>query len=218
MVKVIELLMFCCGTDISFCQVMRLKLQYRPEQDVLMKIKILGTFVTIKFNRWFDKERVWNSQADFFTSKLFLVGAFHSALFDTTSLQQNTFYIKDILLRILLLIGDLCIIENLHVTINFTSLSSQEVYCWVSDYVIVVHLIPPLCILLLPCASPYVFTENKEEEKWDVGHNKQCNHSRYFTATETETLLFLQLLSSLVTFRSPKKGVNFVFVCIRRQL
>ena len=91
----IGLLMFCCGTDISFCQVMRLKLQYRPEQDVLVKIKILGTFVTIKFIRWFDKEKVWNSQADFFTSKLFLVGAFHSALFDTTSLQQNTFYIKN---------------------------------------------------------------------------------------------------------------------------
>ena len=48
--KVIELLMFCCGTDISFCQVMKLRFQYRPDQDVLVKIKILSTFVTIQYS------------------------------------------------------------------------------------------------------------------------------------------------------------------------
>ena len=179
-----------------------------------MKIKILCTFGTSKFIRWLVKKEFEIFKRTFLSSKLFQ--AFHSALFDKTLLGQNTFYTKEI-------------------TKN-SAVNRQSLYNWKFTRHYQFHLtIKPrsvllsvwLCncsapdtssILLPPCASPYVFTENKEEEKWDVGHNKQCNHSRYFTATETETLLFLQLLSALVTFRSPKKGVNFVFVCIRRQL
>ena len=179
-----------------------------------MKIKILCTFGTSKFIRWLVKKEFEILKPTFLSSKLFQ--AFHSALFDKTLLGQNTFYTKEI-------------------TKN-SAVNRQSLYNWKFTRHYQFHLtIKPrsvllsvwLCncsapdtssILLPPCASPYVFTENKEEEKWDVGHNKQCNHSRYFTATETETLLFLQLLSALVTFRSTKKGVNFVFVCIRRQL
>ena len=94
--KVIELLMFCCGTDISFCQVMILRFQYRPDQDVLVKIKILSTFVTIQYSSGgLIKKEFEFLKLTFFNSKLFLVGALHSALFDTTSLGQNTFYIED---------------------------------------------------------------------------------------------------------------------------
>ena len=125
--------------------------------------KIWGTFVTIKFIRWFVKKRVWTSQPNFFTSKLFLV---HSVLFDATSLEQNIFYIKDTIKNSFVnRLSLLCIIENLHVTINFTSLSSQEVYCWVSDYVIVVHLIPPLscCLHVLPPTFSQKIKKKKSE-------------------------------------------------------